>query len=522
KVIYVSLPLMCASLLVGCGQKSYTVTWVNYDGTTLEIDNANYGEMPSYDGATPTRVRDCSYIYTFNGWSPNIVAVTNDQIYVATYAGQKDLINFSITYELNGGENSPLNPSTYTIEDSIVFENPTKNGYSFLGWFDENNAKVESIESGSAGNVHLEAKWQLNKYGLSISSNDSSKGTVTILSGEGYSFEQITVSANPADGSEFTGWYHDDVLVDENQKFTFTMPTNDYSLVAHFYTNEELNDRYARKPILSNDKKSVAFGLYPQRNINDKTIVSALNSMTAPTVNDWYCYNDDFYAKATAEPYFNNFTFENGDLVEEGKTYWFKCEPIIWNVLKNENDEYFLLSNDLLDRQTFYHSQETREIEGKTIYPNNYEYSDLRHWLNNDFYNSAFAFGSDLVLTTEVDNVSGEHGPYTCENTFDKVFAMSYQDAINADYGFETEFKTKSTARIGKVTDYAKAKGSFASRTDGYVNNGYYWLRSPHQGYGNHAWAVDHDGSLYVGYRVDNAFGSVRPCINIKIGDAIN
>lgn len=457
-------------LLCGCitnNKKEFSVTWLNYDGTTLEVDSVRHGEMPTYDGKIPTRVRDCSNTYTFSGWSPSIEIVLNNQTYVAIYTSQKDLINFSITYDLDGGENSPLNPSTYTIEDSFAFASPTKNGYSFLGWFNNENIKIESIESGSVGNIYLLAKWQINQYNISVTSNDESKGNASILSGSGYSFEQMTVVANPINDSIFTGWFHDNVLMSKDTTYAFSMPTEDYSLVAHFFTNDELDIKYVKKPILSLDRKTVTFGLYPQNNVNDQIIVSALNSMNNPDSNNWYCYNDEFYTKVVANPYFSNYTFDNGDSVKEGKTYWFKCEPICWNVLKNENNEYFLSSKNLLDVQSYCQTTETREIEGNTIYPNNYKYSDLRNWLNNGFYNLAFAFGENAILTTDVDNSKASNSTdidsYTCENTLDKVFSLSYQDAINETYGFDAMYNVTSENRIAKVTDFAKAKGAYAS-----------------------------------------------------------
>lgn len=52
---------------------SFTVTWVNYDDTVLEIDeNVEYGTVPHYDGEIPTRSRDPFYSYEFVGWSPEI------------------------------------------------------------------------------------------------------------------------------------------------------------------------------------------------------------------------------------------------------------------------------------------------------------------------------------------------------------------------------------------------------------------------------------------------------------------
>ena len=41
-----------------------TITWKNYDGSILEVDNnVPYGSMPTYDGSTPTKESDNLYKY---------------------------------------------------------------------------------------------------------------------------------------------------------------------------------------------------------------------------------------------------------------------------------------------------------------------------------------------------------------------------------------------------------------------------------------------------------------------------
>lgn len=70
---------------------TYTVTWVNADGTVLEKDTGLLaGETPTYDGETPVQeVADEDYAkvayYTFKGWDKEVVAVTEDTTYTATY-----------------------------------------------------------------------------------------------------------------------------------------------------------------------------------------------------------------------------------------------------------------------------------------------------------------------------------------------------------------------------------------------------------------------------------------------------
>ena len=42
---------------------------------------------------------------------------------------------YTITYKLNSGTVAEANPTNYTIESSpITLNNPTRVGYTFLGW----------------------------------------------------------------------------------------------------------------------------------------------------------------------------------------------------------------------------------------------------------------------------------------------------------------------------------------------------------------------------------------------------
>ena len=67
-----------------------TVVFKNWDGEDLQTVQVATGAIPVYTGVTPTKSADyvCSS-YTFAGWDREIVAVTGDTVYTATFTGVK-------------------------------------------------------------------------------------------------------------------------------------------------------------------------------------------------------------------------------------------------------------------------------------------------------------------------------------------------------------------------------------------------------------------------------------------------
>ena len=123
----------------------------------------------------------------------------------------KVTVPYTITYKLNGGTNNKNNPATYTAATStITLKNPTKKGYTFVGWYSDSSfkTKVTQIEKGSTGNRTLYAKWTYTKYKITYNLNGgtnskSNPATYTVAT------SAITLKNPTKKGYTFAGWYSD-------------------------------------------------------------------------------------------------------------------------------------------------------------------------------------------------------------------------------------------------------------------------------------------------------------------------
>ena len=128
-------------------------------------------------------------------------------------------IVYAIEYELNGGENNSLNPTTYTIEsEEIVLQTPSKTGYDFVGWYADEALieKVEKIVTGSFGNKKFYAKWIPTVYAIEYELNGGVNNSANPTT---YTIEDtVTLKEPTRENYEFVGWYQNETLTKKIEK----------------------------------------------------------------------------------------------------------------------------------------------------------------------------------------------------------------------------------------------------------------------------------------------------------------
>lgn len=66
--------------------RQYTIRFLNWDDEELQSSLVDFGELPVYTGETPAKPSDNEYMYVFNGWSPEIIAVSGNADYTAQFS----------------------------------------------------------------------------------------------------------------------------------------------------------------------------------------------------------------------------------------------------------------------------------------------------------------------------------------------------------------------------------------------------------------------------------------------------
>ena len=131
---------------------------------TIAITAYNSKNDPIADGSTQKQ------LYYDSGYQRVSIAITPysksiDIIVDVQWVQPEDTSDgYTITYNLNGGENHSSNPSVFTEDDYIYLQSPTYAGYKFCGWYENENCSGYSIDciygDERNANVELWAKWE--------------------------------------------------------------------------------------------------------------------------------------------------------------------------------------------------------------------------------------------------------------------------------------------------------------------------------------------------------------------------
>ena len=208
---------------------TYTVTFNTNGGTTITSQSVNHGNLVA-EPTTPEKEN-----YAFEGWysDPELTTeydfetpvTSNITLYAKWITGV-----YQITYDLDGGIAD--NPTYYDVETAtFTLNNPTKTGYTFIGWTGSNGNTPEmtvTITQGSTGNKTYTANYTVNSYTIDFNYD----GISSIEKNYG---ESITLPTPTKTGHRFIGWFKDNNLT---EAFTeTTMPAENITLYPKFEIN---------------------------------------------------------------------------------------------------------------------------------------------------------------------------------------------------------------------------------------------------------------------------------------------
>lgn len=222
----------------------------------------------------------------------------------------------------------------------------------------------------------------------------------------------------------------------------------------------------------------------------------------------------------------------------DGTALGYNDDPIKWRVLSNNSEQLFVLADQNLDSKPYYSSQ--TDVTWET--------STLREWMNGtdegDFLAEAFGEAEqkaiadttvvtkdngyvDAVMKADTMNVH-THGEVKGgaveggENTTDKVFLLSIEEASNGDYfpsvtGDDETSDEGNQSRIATNTAYTASKRETSPEGEADI-----WrLRSPGTLTSRTA-TVRMNGKVDVhGRSVDLAIYPVRPAMNLDLSDVL-
>lgn len=231
--------------------QQYSVTFVNHDGTVLDVQYVDKGEKPvdpvtrtNNPIAIPVRESSISTDYTYSGWDTPFIAIFENQTITATYS--ETVRKYTIRYISKGTvlqeSTSEYGTNVFYIGDTPTYtaEESAYKYYLFSGWdqsgFVNGNKDVNAVydiceyNSGYFDNKDLSTMrpveiYALTKLGMETSVVES-KDSFSFNMGNDYNYDDIKSNVITDSTIEFTGSNHLDTgiqLFDTDKDFVLAI-----------------------------------------------------------------------------------------------------------------------------------------------------------------------------------------------------------------------------------------------------------------------------------------------------------
>ncbi|TLG71772.1 InlB B-repeat-containing protein [Culicoidibacter larvae] len=224
-----TMPANDVTLYAQFGVDQYTVSF-NNEGTITT-------ETVAYGALVPKPVDPSKLGYTFNGWFDaetggnewNFSSDTMPANYLNLYV-QYSANTYTLSFDAKDGSTVPAISAATDTPIDIDAQVTTKDGYTFLGWYDSNNTQVSGTINMYPYNATLTAKWQGIDQTIHLDVNDGDATSVpaAIVKPTGDSVNLETVVPTRA-GYSFIGWFD---ASDVQHSGTFVMPVGGLQLKA--------------------------------------------------------------------------------------------------------------------------------------------------------------------------------------------------------------------------------------------------------------------------------------------------
>lgn len=505
----------------------YTITYSDGTTTNFSVTNGADGEQgiqgePGEDGHTPIIEIGENGHWIIDKVDTGISAIGKDgedgksayELYLEEnpeYTGTlsdwiDDLVSgklyktFRVEFDCNGGYLDMDIPYNYEA-GSVILQLPVpkhSKDRTFLGWYTGstiNDKKVSNYDP-IYSDITLVARW--DKYDVTFKNEFGYSRTVIVESGDTIDGGLYIPSRPDENGIHyrFVGW--------------------------DFDFNTSIFRNYSIYPVWQEFDGNIFmnFGSYPQTYVNDEATINNLKTLENANDNrailEYDENGDGVKEKFMALEIDREVkSISNGDIIKPGINY-FRFEPISWMILSDNNGEKKLFSEHVLDASPF-------EAEGYDYFDvenginvrryDDYSKSDIREFVTNDFYNIAFSESEkSQILTTFVDNSEAVYGyeevKYTCEDTYDKVYLISYIESRSDflyDYGLKGAKATDFSACLN-IADFSYNASDYGTVSYRTRNGGLYSGESAYRIYGTSG----------AGVLCTTNIG-IRPAINISL-----